>query len=561
MKAPELSTLCYIEKDGKYLMLHRVVKDKDVNKGKWIGVGGHFEEGESPEECVLREVKEETGYTLTSFHYRGQLTFICGDEMEYISVFTADGFTGEPIACDEGVLEWIPKEEIRKLNLWEGDKLFLQLLSEDHPFFSMKLVYSEDGELRQVAVDGKPLEFFDVIDENGEKTGKVKERSLAHREGTLHATVHIWVRRKRQDGSFDLLLQKRSSTKDSYAGCYDISAAGHVDAGEPVADHYRQAALRELSEELGIRAEAAQLHYVGKRRVHHISGNDHSFIDEELSYVFIYEETVNENELTLQASEVESVRWTEYRELRKAVAVNSIKHCIYMEELDMLQEASGEEEPGQKAEASKHDIPIQETAGEEEKRKEVRIRTATKADAPALLNIYAHYVEQTAITFEYEVPSVEEFAGRIEHILEKYPYLVAEAEGEIVGYAYAGTFKARAAYDWSVETTIYVNQKKKRMGIGGKLYAALEEALRAQHILNLNACIGYPQKEDEYLTKDSEKFHQKLGYRLVGTFHDSGYKFGRWYDMIWVEKMLGEHTESPASVIPFSETEWAASHR
>lgn len=349
MKAPELSTLCYIEKDGKYLMLHRVVKDKDVNKGKWIGVGGHFEEGESPEECVLREVKEETGYTLTSFHYRGQLTFICGDEMEYISVFTADGFTGEPIACDEGVLEWIPKEEIRKLNLWEGDKLFLQLLSEDHPFFSMKLVYSEDGELRQVAVDGKPLEFFDVIDENGEKTGKVKERSLAHREGTLHATVHIWVRRKRQDGSFDLLLQKRSSTKDSYAGCFDISAAGHVDAGEPATDHYRQAALRELSEELGIRAEAAQLHYVGKRRVHHISGKDHSFIDEELSYVFIYEEPVNENELTLQASEVESVRWTEYRELRKAVAVNSIKHCIYMEELDMLQEASGEEEPGQNA--------------------------------------------------------------------------------------------------------------------------------------------------------------------------------------------------------------------
>lgn len=405
------------------------------------------------------------------------------------------------------------------------------------------------------------LNFFDVIDENGEKTGKVKERSLAHREGTLHATVHIWVRRKRQDGSFDLLLQKRSSTKDSYAGCFDISAAGHVDAGEPETDHYRQAALRELSEELGIRAEAEQLHYMGKRRVHHISGKDHSFIDEELSYVFIYEEPVNESELNLQVSEVESVCWTEYRELRKAVAVNSIKHCIYMEELDMLQEASGEEEPGQKAEASKHDIPIQETAGEEEKRKEVRIRTATKADAPALLNIYAPYVEQTAITFEYEVPSVEEFAGRIEHILEKYPYLVAEAEGEIVGYAYAGTFKARAAYDWSVETTIYVNQKKKRMGIGGKLYAALEEALRAQHILNLNACIGYPQKEDEYLTKDSEKFHQKLGYRLVGTFHDSGYKFGRWYDMIWVEKMLGEHTESPASVIPFSETEWAASHR
>ena len=189
------------------------------------------------------------------------------------------------------------------------------------------------------------------------------------------------------------------------------------------------------------------------------------------------------------------------------------------------------------------------------------IRVATEADAEEILAIYAKYIEQTAITFEYVVPSIEEFRSRIRHTLERFPYLAAEKDGKIAGYAYVSSFKERAAYDWSVETTIYVNQKKKRMGIGGKLYAALEEALRAQHILNLNACIGYPQNEDEYLTKDSEKFHQKLGYRLVGTFHDSGYKFGRWYDMIWMEKMLGEHTESPASVIPFSETEWAASHR
>ena len=108
-----MSTLCYIEKDGRYLMLHRTVKKHDVNKDKWIGVGGHFEEGESPEECVLREVKEETGYTLTSYQYRGLVTFISGDGVtEYMSLFTADQFTGEEIPCDEGELEWMPKEKI-----------------------------------------------------------------------------------------------------------------------------------------------------------------------------------------------------------------------------------------------------------------------------------------------------------------------------------------------------------------------------------------------------------------------------------------------------------------
>ena len=116
-----LSTLCYIEKDHKYLMLHRVVKKNDVNKDKWIGVGGHFEEGESPEECVLREVKEETGYTLTSYRYRGLVTFVFADvEMEYMSLFTADSFEGEPIPCNEGVLEWVDIEDVWKLNLLSG---------------------------------------------------------------------------------------------------------------------------------------------------------------------------------------------------------------------------------------------------------------------------------------------------------------------------------------------------------------------------------------------------------------------------------------------------------
>ncbi len=136
-KKSELTTLCYIEKDGSYLMLHRVKKDKDVNKDKWIGVGGHFEKNESPEECLLREVKEETGLTLTSWKFRGILTFIAeGWPMEYICLFTADGYTGELKACDEGTLEWVKKEDVFKLNLWEGDKIFTGSCLRGKTFFA-----------------------------------------------------------------------------------------------------------------------------------------------------------------------------------------------------------------------------------------------------------------------------------------------------------------------------------------------------------------------------------------------------------------------------------------
>lgn len=136
------TTLCYIEKDNQYLMLLRNKKEKDFNKGKWIGVGGKFEKGESPEECLLREVKEETGYTLTSYKLRGIIEFISDqweDEMMYL--YTADAFEGELIDCNEGDLKWIDKSEILNLNLWEGDKLFLKLLCEDAPEFRMRLVY------------------------------------------------------------------------------------------------------------------------------------------------------------------------------------------------------------------------------------------------------------------------------------------------------------------------------------------------------------------------------------------------------------------------------------
>ena len=153
----ELTTLCYIEKDDKYLMLHRVSKKNDVNKDKWIGVGGHFESGESPEDCLLREVKEETGLTLTSYRFRGILTFNFNDnESEYICLYTADGFEGELRECDEGTLEWVPKDEIDNLNLWTGDKIFFDLLKKDAPFFSLKLQYQGDT-LIGCELDGKQI--------------------------------------------------------------------------------------------------------------------------------------------------------------------------------------------------------------------------------------------------------------------------------------------------------------------------------------------------------------------------------------------------------------------
>lgn len=182
----------------------------------------------------------------------------------------------------------------------------------------------------------------------------------------------------------------------------------------------------------------------------------------------------------------------------------------------------------------------------------IQIRPAVPADAPALLAIYAPYVAQTAITFEYDIPTETEFACRIADTLKKYPYLVAEQDGVPVGYAYAGKFHDRAAYDWSVETSIYVGMEYRRMAVGRKLYEELERILKQQGILNVNACIAYPRQEDEHLTMDSVHFHERLGYRMVGCFHDSGYKFGRWYDMVWMEKLIGEHLSEQPQIIPFS---------
>lgn len=149
-KIPALSTLCHIKKDGNYLMMHRVKKKNDINKDKWIGVGGHFEYGESPEECLLREVKEETGLTLLHYKFRGIVTFIYGEDVvEYMHLFDADEFEGELIECDEGELVWVPIDEVLNLPIWEGDKIFFKLLAENDDVFSLKLVYDTDDTLKE----------------------------------------------------------------------------------------------------------------------------------------------------------------------------------------------------------------------------------------------------------------------------------------------------------------------------------------------------------------------------------------------------------------------------
>lgn len=149
----KMTTLCYIEQNDSYLMLHRISKQNDANKDKWIGIGGHFEENESPEECVLREVVEETGLTLLSYRFRGLITFVSDKwETEYMCLFTADEFEGKLQDCDEGELCWVRKSDINSLNLWEGDKVFFRLLDERQDFFTLKLVY--EGEKLVEAIEG-----------------------------------------------------------------------------------------------------------------------------------------------------------------------------------------------------------------------------------------------------------------------------------------------------------------------------------------------------------------------------------------------------------------------
>lgn len=181
------------------------------------------------------------------------------------------------------------------------------------------------------------------------------------------------------------------------------------------------------------------------------------------------------------------------------------------------------------------------------------VRDATLEDAERILEIYDYYVKNTAITFEYDTPSLKEFRERMEKTMQRYPYMVILKDGRIEGYAYASPFIGRAAYDWSCEMTIYLDHKAQKCGMGRIIYEALEKALHDMGILNLYACIGYPEYNDEYLTTNSAEFHAHLGYSKVGEFYKCGYKFGRWYHMIWMEKIIGEHSAKQPLITRYPE--------
>ena len=183
------------------------------------------------------------------------------------------------------------------------------------------------------------------------------------------------------------------------------------------------------------------------------------------------------------------------------------------------------------------------------------VRNVTAADAEALAAIYAPYVEETAVSFEYTAPGAEEFRARIARISERYPYLLAEEAGEILGYAYAGPFRSREAYRWTVEMSVYVRRDARRKGVGRALYEALERRFRAQNIRTMVACVAFTEEPDRYLTRDSVAFHEKMGYRAAGRLRQCGCKFGRWYDILWMEKAVGPHGPDPAPVRPPEDAE------
>lgn len=326
------ATLCYIERDGRYLMLLRNKKSADPNEGKWIGVGGKVEPGETVRDCAAREIREETGLTATELIPWGEVYFrsdVWEDEIMYL--FLVKAFEGDLTGCDEGELYWIEKDRLFDLNLWDGDRVFLKYLLLGVRFDRMELDYRGDR-LCRCAVDGREEELIDVYREDGQPAGYVATRDFVHWKGLWHATVHIWLKGRTPQGEPALLIQLRAAGKRLYPSSWDISSAGHIPAGEkPV-----EGALRELEEELGIHASPGELTFAGVIIMTYDDDIDQGYHDREHCYVYLLESQAEEPDFTLQASEVERVMWMPFDELYRAVERNTIRHCLFTRELDFI---------------------------------------------------------------------------------------------------------------------------------------------------------------------------------------------------------------------------------
>lgn len=184
-----------------------------------------------------------------------------------------------------------------------------------------------------------------------------------------------------------------------------------------------------------------------------------------------------------------------------------------------------------------------------------RIRSAVPDDAAQIARIYGYYVENTAVSFEYLPPTEDEIRSRILRYRQRYPYLCAEQDGALVGFAFAHAFRERPAYDYAAETSIYIRHDMRRSGVGRLLYDALEAGLKGMGVTNLYACIAVPDGDDPHLTNASPLFHERLGYRVCGTFYNCGRKFGRWYTMIWMEKIIGGFADDPPPLVPYPAVE------
>ena len=317
-------------------MLLRNKKPNDLNEGKWIGVGGHLEAGETPEQCALREIREETGLTALDPTPRGVVHFdsdAWGSEIMYL--YTVTRFEGQLTDCDEGELRWIDKNKVFDLHLWDGDRIFLQYLIDGAPYFDMTLHYDQSDRLRECTVNGRESELFDIYHEDGTPAGYIASRDFAHFKGLWHITAHIWVARPTPDGGMELLLQLRSQGKDLYPGFYDTSSAGHIAAGEDIFTGAR----RELEEELGLTVTDDELHPLGVQKNIYDNGHYH---DREHCHVFLYRADIGDSDIRYQESEVDSVMWLGLEEIARAIKTQEFPICIDLRELELLEKELSE---------------------------------------------------------------------------------------------------------------------------------------------------------------------------------------------------------------------------